>query len=1038
MAIVIQVSKERVFIPKYDLQFQFIFPSQKLKDVTLKTYDYLKQSIEFQLESTREERNEAMTLLKEFGSALFHSLIPPDIESELKKLGVVYIQPLCEETEELPWELLFNGNVFISLTQGVSRISGDKIITPQKTTNLQKLPKLAISFHSASPIPKRTSKIVYHLGIHEEIPLNYLGASPYISWNFCCNSTKTDFVETLSKSPNLLIYSGQITKSGFLFEDINTGNANEVNFNELAFHFKKAAHTGTKIVIISPSSFTKEAQINLSEISIQLLDSDIAVVLSIGGKLGRDRIRRYMQNFLFQLTKSENVLGAHRHAINSLTSQIPLSWDWSWIQLRLNSNLLNNTFHNPLRPFLFNKSTDHTTKNKFVNQVRFINHRKFLGDYSIIRQINKKINEKNKLEILCLKSDNFENIELYLQETLRRNANNNEQEISWIYYQRLRLPKQKNPTKKETELDKYFLFLENLEDMNSYFEESTSDFSESLECDDKFLVIYNPPKSQDHKFDLWLSYRQNKGYKIVVLANYQFNSNIPSYTISIDSSSSLAEFNSLELPIVQKFIDQKDPKFLHSIFVLRIVHRLKNTNLHAEIFSLSEKTLWFQIFDILTSILTKTSFKLFIKLYLIRIKCTILTIRKLSIFTEIEETLDRLQWYQLIETNLDKSVYWVSDYIIEKVQQFKLISNSLILDVSKEISHQIIEIYSDKSNIQPLITSGFQNCLQEILDQDNTNIAITRLLQLSKKMIRLKSISYSTISGYTKIAIELAFLNQQKEIIWNTFFSSLDIIEKMLLKTKIIEIYEWILDAKEQEKDWNLVAKVQVKLAALYSDRDNKDKAIGLLTSAILLNKDLQNYSTRNENLISIAILFLELEAWDKLAKLIHSSNFDSKLLSEPDISKLWLIDGHLLIREKNYTTAISSFQKGLNLAKNIKEVHSFYAQSFIAVANLYLKMNEEESANNFANKAAEIMDSSEEFRYTHKLNHQLFNFFEDTEQWSKAIPYLKQLYNYSVNNKDSQETQKWAHKLGSIYFKNEEKDKSSEFYSLAQKLKHS
>ncbi|MFH2133452.1 MAG: hypothetical protein ABIK68_24000, partial [bacterium] len=67
MSLVIFVSKKTVIISKYKLEFPFLPPAKNLSKAAIGAYQLIRQSESIQIESTRDEREEAITLLRQYG-----------------------------------------------------------------------------------------------------------------------------------------------------------------------------------------------------------------------------------------------------------------------------------------------------------------------------------------------------------------------------------------------------------------------------------------------------------------------------------------------------------------------------------------------------------------------------------------------------------------------------------------------------------------------------------------------------------------------------------------------------------------------------------------------------------------------------------------------------------------------------------------------------------------------------------------------------------------------------------------------------------
>ncbi len=166
----------------------------------------------------------------------------------------------------------------------------------------------------------------------------------------------------------------------------------------------------------------------------------------------------------------------------------------------------------------------------------------------------------------------------------------------------------------------------------------------------------------------------------------------------------------------------------------------------------------------------------------------------------------------------------------------------------------------------------------------------------------------------------------------------------MPYEEETIQLCQWLLNIEEKHQNWALVSEIQIKIATIYSQLNKKEKAIGLVSSAIKLNNDIKNFSSRYRHLITIALLLLDLNDYERLRKLLANTNFDMSLLNKEDMAKLWLIDGHMLFHANRYGEAESSFNKvfeqiELNLPNALlAKTHLLLVKIHEMFAMLYLK----------------------------------------------------------------------------------------------------
>ena len=102
MSLVVYVSNYTVAIRKYRAEFPFKAPSPGLTKAAIEAYKILRQSEAIQFESTREEREEALQLLRQYGNALFRSIFPSNLSESISGQGGIFVFLVDREVMRLP------------------------------------------------------------------------------------------------------------------------------------------------------------------------------------------------------------------------------------------------------------------------------------------------------------------------------------------------------------------------------------------------------------------------------------------------------------------------------------------------------------------------------------------------------------------------------------------------------------------------------------------------------------------------------------------------------------------------------------------------------------------------------------------------------------------------------------------------------------------------------------------------------------------------------------------------------------------------
>lgn len=1036
MSLVIFVSSQKVIISKYQLEFSFSAPPQNLTNAAKGAYQLLRQSEVIQIESSRDEREEAMTLLRHYGRALFQSITPNSYKSQVTKAGGLFIYSVDPEIINLPWELLYDGSSFFALTQGVVRINDAKT-NSQVTVSERQQSYLKVSLNSYSPLRNIThgNRFITYV---EELVSENINKSPLLKLSVDGNASRQSILQTFKQSPDLFLFSGHDSVEGWVLKDDTAPNHNKWLAREFQPAFKKAIKNGTRILILLTSSLFEDPDKFSANLLTQYFDLGIPYIISIHGRIARHRFQEYFQNFISNLLREENILRAHRHAVNSIQASLPLSWDWSWIQLNLNKNLLEQTLESPLPPYRFRSGLD--KKEDFGPPIKnqILNYRRFSGNLDILRRINDALIRQDNTKIVRIYSSDGMLLDEYLQEFMRRLSSDQVYHLSLLYYFHWGFHKPQKEKLPTTDIGNLFSFFLDNKQIKEFFEQSLIKISspEKKKSNHKFLIVYYPPERVDTVFDSWVKKKQADGWKIIFLSDGSDSTRLPNIKIKTDAISSLELKNSFEDEFPEQWIDLlegKLPSQFGNLVLLKIVQRFgqeKLINLFRK--KKDSRLLWTAAFKQILSSFAAQQMKIFVTLYLLRIKCSKSYLEELWTGKNFKSDLVYLQQLHLIDSNLEFTHFWISSNIYYQINRYQLIPPQHISSVGQELLLGMIVAF--RGNQVPLISwiLGFQYCVSLLVELAPIENPLQRNLQLGKKLSRYGSTSFSLYYPIVSTCLEIALKTGKKKLLQKTLFSVMEIIENLPLEQYTIRIYKWLLQAEEKQRNWLLVSEILMKLALVYVKLNKKEKAIGLITSAIQLNNDIKNFASRSQNLITIALLLLELEEFEKVRKLISNADFDLKRLNEKEINKLWLIDGHLLHHEKKYDAAEKSFLKIFN-SQTLIVSESLMAKTYIKLSEIYQRRNDAKRYQECLNNASRFFELSGSLKHATELHETLSELYLSAERTEKAIDHLEWLYNTAKQTGDLDRTRNIADQLGGLYFRIGDKIKSTNYYSIAQ-----
>ena len=1038
MSLVIFVSTKTVIISKYKLEFSFKPPAKNLSRAAIGAYQLLRQSESIQIESTRDEREEAINLLRCYGQELYNAIIPVTHQSQIHQAGGVFIYTMDPGITHIPWELLYDGSSFFSLTQGVVRINGSEArYVPELNPEPQQTLRACLTAYSPIPPIAPGNRFINYV---EALSAGSFSSSPLADFHVNGNSSQQSVIKDLQTCPDIFLFSGHETDRDWILDGGNENRAGADWYkDELAPALKEAVRNGLRILMLVTSRLLKKNGVNGLDPLNRYFDLGIPYIISVHGRIARHRFQEYFQNFIVGLLREENILRAHRQAINSIFTSLPLSWDWSWIQLHLNQKLLEQRSESPLPPFRFYRQGDDFPQlRRKPSDLSISNARRFSGNSEVITRISNHLLSEGNHEILYLQSSTGSLLEEYLQEFLRRLSPESRIQLSVLYYQRWGYHKKQRERLPATPIGNLFPFYYGPKNVADYFDQYliTYPCSKTGKLDLKFLAVYYPPEKNDASFDDWLKNKQKEGWRIILLSDNSAMTRLPVVTVSTDSITAREVSDAFEDDLPEQWIDLvKDPlpSHLHCLPLLKIAQHSGNKQI-LDLFMKERpiKKLWKRTLLAILPELAPQRFRIFLTLYLMRVNCSKSFLKELLGIKNINADLNYLQRQHLISTNLSASHVWVPINLYLVIDQYELISQNQLLGFGRELlKRQIATLRGIKPPHASRIC-GFQYCINSLAGLGEIENPLQRNLQYGRKLSRLPGLQPELFYPNVSTSMELVLGAGKKSEIQKVIISILDILENLPLETHSIRIYQWLLKNEEKQKNWLQVSGLQMKLASVYIKLNMREKAIGLITSAIQLNNDIKNFPHRYQNLITISLLLLDLGEFKKVKSIITSSDFDLKKLNESDIAKLWLIDGHLLFQNRKLQEAANSFKKVLKLS-NPSITDSLLAKTHFNLANIYGTGREQKSFYKHLNLAAVFFEKAGNVQQASELHEQLLDMCLSSNMNEEAIGHLEWLYIQVKQSKDRSRIRDIADQLGGLYFKIGDREKSTDYYSVAQ-----
>ena len=1038
MSLVIFVSKKTVIISKYKLEFSFKAPAENLSKAAIGAYQLLRRSESIQIESTRDEREEAINLLRTYGQELYNAIIPVTHQPQIHQAGGVFIFTMDPEITHIPWELLYDGSSFFALTQGVVRINSSDIKEiPEFSREPQQTLRACLTAYAPIPSIAPGNRFINYV---EELSTGSFSSSSLADFHVNGNSSKESVLKDLRTYPNIFLFSGHETEKDWILNGGHDISAEPDWYkNELAPALQEAASNGLRILMLVTSRLLMKNSSDGPDPLNRYFDLGIPYIISVHGRIARHRFQEYFQNFIVGLIREENILRAHRQAINSIFTSLPLSWDWSWIQLHLNQKLLEQGSESPLPPFRFYRSGDESPKmRRRTTDFSILSARRFSGNSEVLTHISNHLSSEHNKEILYLQSSTGAQLEEYLQEFLRRLSAENSLQLSVLYYQRWGYHKKQRERLPATPLGNLFPFYFGHKNVGDYFDQYliTYPYPQTDELDWKFLAVYFPPQRVDASFDNWLKKKQKEGWRIIFLSDDSAMTKLPVVTVSADHITSREVLDSFEDELPEQWFElAKDPLpiQLHNLTLLKIVQHSGNKQL-IDLFTKERplKKLWKKTLHTVLPELSPQRFRIFLSLYLMRVNCSKLYLTELLGVKNINSDLKYLQRQHLIRTNLSGSHVWISINLYLVIDEYELIPKKQLLGFGRELLKRQIATLRGIKIPHPSQICGFQYCINTLAGLGEIENPLQRNLQYGRKLSRMPGLEPALFYPNVSTSMELVLGAGKKSEIQKVVFLVLDILENLPLERHSIRIYQWLIKSEEKQKHWTQVSTLLMKLASVYIKLNMREKAIGLITSAIQLNHDIKNFTDRYQNLITITLLLLDLGEYKKVRSIITNSEFDLKKLNENDIAKLWLIDGHLLFQNKKQKEAASSFRKVLKLP-NPPISDSLLAKTHLNLADICQTGNDLQMSYDHLNSAAVFFEKAGNVDQSSKLHEKLLDVCLNSNMHEEAIVHLEWLYIQIKQSKDQSRIRNIADQLGGLYFKVGNKEKSTDYYTIAQ-----
>lgn len=1021
MSLVIELSATSVSIAKYKLELPFSPPPERLSQAALETYALLRRSEVLQNDSTRAERAEAMRLLQSYGQALFEAIIPEAFRHKLPKEGALFVRAKDEASRQLPVELLFDGSSFLAQTHGLVRLYSARYVEPTQPFE-RKRPFLNAALNGHDPLSDLPRSPSFLVPV-EEFSLLSRGTSKRLNLHIDGDANWPRLLSQLESGPDLFLFSGFEDKRGWRL----AGEPAAEPDLKLTKAVEEGVQKGLRLMILGTDKMLEEDQ------QLEVYGAmGLPAAITLNGRFSRERVMDYLSALLSALSRGETLLKAHRHAVNQLQAALPLSWDWSWIRLHIAKELQNHSRFDPLRAFPIDTDTRAELPEPAPDPL-ILNRRRFSGNKEVLAQLISALVTGPEQGVIWLRSLMGQHQEEYVLELLRRLAPRCDYSLNLLYYYRWGFHENQLRNLQDHQLAQEFEFLWSDEKLAEYFDQSQIPLRYGSDPDQRYLLVFYPPDKVDPLFENWLLTQREAGWRILLLSQQSFVTELSTQVISSDRTSTdelLMAFEDRLPPAWEPLLKGQVPPQMRNHALLSVAAALGDVATE-EVFGTDQDLgpLWEKVFAQVLQRLNHLGRRLLNGLYLLKVKVPRENLSFLMGPEELDRELEQLFELHLIERNLEGSLYWIAGNLNGQIKKHDLLPSEGLLKTGQDLMHKINANFEKLAGPQELLVAGVQYLLSELTRLGAVETALNRGLQFAKRISTQMDNTPRLLSQLLLTSVELALVSKQPNALEKTFVSILAVLDNLPFEDQTLKLYEWMLQAEEQRRNWPQVAELQVRLAGLYVRGDQRERAKGLLVSASQLSLNLSNPAEKFGILIEVALLLLELGEIEKLQNLLETANFDPSHLNQENLARLWLIDGHLQFVDKQPETALHAFTKAFAYK------HAFISDGLLAQTKLVLAQvhQEPETIAEDLLEAARLFEKAREPERAAQVHEELCALYNEQNQGESAAPHLEWLYRYCSSAGLADRAQGIAHQLGGLYFRIGDQDKSTDFYKKAQ-----
>lgn len=1029
MPLVIKLTKEIVEIEKYGFRQAWTPPATGLTKAALDTYEILKGSDYLLAKSTREEREEVMELFRHFGQALFCALFPPEYAAKIRQETCLAFDCPDEELYEWPLELLHDSISFLAQTHGILRLFQGR--SPERFPKSGKiLERLKVRLLGYRPMerpnfPKKEIPGDFQLYL-EELALQENPGQSKIRFKVSANASRKDLIQALEDGPEILLFSGYDNQGRFELDGIHNKQGPDL---ELQRAFSNAVYEGLRLMILSSSSILEQ-----SRKVEDYRDLGIPLLLSLPGRLSRKRFLSFFRELTRSLQREDSLLKAHRHSLNQLQAELPLSWDWAFLRLNVNQDLIHSELSNPLRGFVFSKfEPDPKPELPCCNG---LSSRIFQGSDETLQEVIFHLLTAPQNKIIWLRSLEGQPLEDYLLEFFRRLKANHNFYWNLLYYHRWGFHQKEERNLERSELARRLGHIFNPEQAHQYFDQCLIPMQEGIERGLMYLTVFYPPDHPDPVFERWLQGKQKEGWQIVLISHTSFVTELPTEIISTDklSHSEIERNFHQNLPeLWAGLIEGQIPPQMRNIKLLELILRLGDEELIRAVASAdSPQELWRAYFAKILTTLSNKGRQLFLALVLLRVKLSPRDLEELLRIEELPKYLNRLHDFGLIDSNLDQSLYWTPTHLWSQIHKLELIPKDLLIKSGKELLKNISVITNQKEDHLILLKSGFSYAVSDLFELGLSEGLIFRNLQFAKKLAHRLENRKDIIFQLLLDSLELSEHSDKQEVRNQCLLSVLGVLDGLSEPNEQIGLYHWFLQRAQDEKDWPLVSEITTRLAGLHADMGQSERALAYLTSALSLDTDIHHYGDRYKQLNAIAMLLLELDEYEKAEHLVETADFQPELLKDEQMTQLWLIDAHLLYFQRNKEEARKSLSALMK--RDLSSIPK------VLLAKTYRILAELEEVNSpeyldYLHKSAELYQEANKWEQSFELHQALSEHYLAQNEADRACSHLEWIFHYHNRFKKRNEANRIANQLGGLFFKIGNQEKSTEYYKVAQGL---